>query len=67
MSEKKDTIVSADKAREILEKATNDRLIKCKNELDIILQKYACTIEVAITVTGSGKIIPNIQLLPQDK
>lgn len=62
-----DTIVTTEKARKVLEKDTQERLAKCKNEMDKVLQKYACTIEVAITLTGNGNVIPNIQLVPQNK
>ena len=57
-----DDVVSPDEARKLIQKEQEERIGKCKVELEEILARYKCTIDVAMTISPT-KIAPMIQIV----
>lgn len=59
MSEKKEIDGLA-----IIAEEAKKRAEACSVELQELLEKYHCRIDVGVAITGSGKVSPILQILP---
>lgn len=58
--------LSLEKAQEVLQKASQDRLQSCKTCLAEVLEKHGCIMQVQIVVTNEGRLAGNIVVTPKN-
>jgi hypothetical protein len=56
--------VSVDDARKMLLQEQNAKIEACAREVDAVLRKHGCSLDVSMTVSARGSQ-PNIRIIPQ--
>lgn len=54
--------LTASQARAILEQEAQARVIECQAEVQKVLDKYQCTLDVAVLLRA-GQVIPQVQIV----
>jgi len=56
---------TAIEAKEVLRKEQEQRVQNCTNEINQVLGRYNCMMDISITINGNGTIVPNIRITPR--
>jgi len=61
------TEITTEKAQEVIQQELQERAQECSDMVQGVLAEYDCAIDISLTITGRGQVLPNMSIIANPK